>query len=153
MSELQIFLGEFGPTFIGVSIVFSMVSLGRVLSLNGTASFIGPKYFEMLNTFPMDVQRQLLHDAYRKAYPGWRSSIPVLIYSTLFSVSIAAGQTLTKIGIIPDSLWLSVVMSMLILGLGGWIIRRLEVNHIRPFLMLQIVQTAGDGNKYKSITP
>jgi hypothetical protein len=143
MTALQIFLEELWPTFIVSAIVFPLVWLGRVISLDRNASTIGPKYFAELTTFPKDEQRRLLHTADRNAFPGWRLVIPALIYSALYSGSIAAGQTLRKAGIIPDSFWMSTGTSVVLLGLGSLAVRRFEARRLRPFLASVINRTAG----------
>src|SRR5262249_3957341 len=94
--------------------------------------------FEELASFQKNEQTQLLLAADRKAFAGWRSVLLFLSYSTLFSGSVAAGRALSKVGVIPDSLWMIIGVSILFLYVGTWAIRRFESYRVRRFLRHEI---------------
>jgi hypothetical protein len=76
MKMLQIFFGEFWPTFVGVFISLSFVWLSRRFASDGYLPFIGPKSFAELATFAKGKQEQLLHEASKEASSCWRSFVP-----------------------------------------------------------------------------
>lgn len=135
---LKIFFDEFWPVTVVTAIVFPLLSLGRILSLDGNATFVGARQFPELKPFAAAERKRILHRADRAAFPGLRSVIPALTYSVLFSGIAAACQTLRVVGMLPDSLGMTLGVGFTALFGGGWLIGRLEAYRIRPFLALEI---------------
>ena len=134
MNTLQIFLGEFWPTFVGVSIGLSLVWLAMRSASDGHLPFIGPKSFRELFGFTKDEQKRLIHEASKEAFRQWRSFVPVVVFAALFSSGMAMGRTLPKVTTLPDSFWVHVAFVSPFAVIGGWLAGRLEVRYVRPFL-------------------
>jgi hypothetical protein len=134
MSVVPIFFEELWPTLVITAVVLSLLWSGMVISLGRNASSLGPNQFDELTSFSRPEQVRILHDADRKAFGGWRLIIPPLMYSVVVSVSIAGGQTLSKVVPIRDQLGTSVAITLLLAALGVWIVRRIEHRRIRPFV-------------------
>jgi hypothetical protein len=144
MGTLRTFLFEFWPTFAVTAVVFPLLWVGRAKSLGAAPSFVSPRHFSILAPLPEDERKRVLQNAYRMAFSGWRLSITALSYAALLSASLAAGRTLAKAGIIPDSFWTSTAATLLLLAPGWWGLRRLEVRRLRRFLVAQIERPPGD---------
>jgi hypothetical protein len=140
MTTLEILISDFCIGFVPTAIVFSLVSLGRILSLDSNASTVTAKNFPELPNLSVSEQKRLLHAADRRAFAGWRSFIPAVTYAALLSGSIALPRLLQRIGMIPGSLWAPSAIAILFMAAGLWICRRLEVRRIRPFLLFEIYE-------------
>lgn len=140
MSALLSFFGVFWWGFIVTGVVLSLVWLGKMVSLDGNASFASSRQFKELAVFQKDQQKQLLHAADRQAFSGWRCILPVFVYSIVFSGSLAGGLTIRNTEAIPYAAWTGAAASLLTLCLGVLVLRRLEVYRLRPFLASQIEQ-------------
>ena len=136
MRFLQTFLSEFLLMFGIAGVVYPLIGIGRIISLQGNASSIGPRSFSELNSLPEDEQKRLLHAADRKAFPGWRCLIPIVANSVIFSSSVAVALTLSRVGAV-NSEWTSLGVAAVVFCLGMWILRRFEAKRIRPFLLSQ----------------
>jgi hypothetical protein len=144
MSTLRTFLSEFWPIFTVTAVFFPLLWLGRAKSLDAAPSLVSPRHFSMLAPLPEDERKRVLQNAYCKAFSAWRLGITALLYAALLSVSLAAGRTLAKAGIIPDSFWTSTAATLLLLAPGWWGLRRLEVRRVRRFLVAQVERAPGD---------
>ncbi len=142
MNAISIFLGEFWPPFIGVTVGLSVVWVARRAASDGYLPFIGPKSFTELSGFAKDHQRRLLHEASNEAFGGWRSFLPVVGFAATFAAGAALGRTLPEVTAIPDSLWVHAGFAALFAAFGGWLAGRLGVHHLRPFLKASIERTS-----------
>lgn len=138
MTALQIFLGNLWPILIVAVMLFPLLAIVKVLSLEQNASWAGRRCFTALAGFSKDEQMRMLHNADRKAFRSWRLAIPSLLHAAALSVSFAAGPALAETGTLPDSLWMRFGVAAFCFSLCDWIIRRLEVHRIRPFLIAEI---------------
>jgi len=138
MNTLYTFFSEFWPLLIVVAPVAALITLGRRVSLDRNAVFIGPRSFRELASFSKDEQKRLLHQADRAAFPRWRLIFPVLLYAANFSSAVAIGRTIPKVMTLPDSFWVSFGFVAVFVILGGWLSGLLEAHCIRPFLKIQI---------------
>jgi len=134
MNTLQIFFGEFWPAFIGMVIGNSFVWLAWRSASDGYLPFIGPKSFPELASFTKDEQKRLLHEASKEASGHWRSFVPVMVFSVIFSLGFAVGRTLPKVTTLPDSFGVHAAFACLFAMLGGWAAGRLAMRYVKPFL-------------------
>jgi hypothetical protein len=139
MNTVQFLFDEFWPTFVGAAVVFALVQIGRRVSLDGAAGlFTGPKAFPELRGFPEHEKRRLFHEADKQAFPGWRCTVPALIFAALLSGSMALGRTIAKTAGFPDSFWVKAGLEVALLLLGFWFARWWEARSIRRFLRSRI---------------
>jgi hypothetical protein len=148
MNALSIFLGEFWPKVIYVTIGISAVSLLRHSRRSPPPTyplFAGPKSFTELSGFAEDQQRRLLNEASKEAFAGWRPFPPVIALCVIMTAGWALGQTLPKVTPVPDSFWVRACSLALFGGLGCWlavwVAGRLGVHRVRPFLKALIERT------------
>jgi hypothetical protein len=130
MNAFKMFFGEFWPIFIGGTIGFSMAWLVR-----GHLLFVGPKSFTELANFTKDEQKRLLVEASKEGFCRWRSFVPVVVFTAIFSCGIALGRTLPKVIIsFPDSFWVHILFAMLFAIVGGSLADLIARHFLRPYL-------------------
>jgi hypothetical protein len=138
MNAISTFLAEFWAPFIGATFGVSIVWLAKRSASGGYPLFIGPKAFPELSDFTKDRQKQLLHDANKEAFAGWGSFLPVVVFATMLATGVALGHTLPSFTALPNSMWLHAIFAVIFAGFGGWLVGRLGMVRIRPFLQKSI---------------
>jgi hypothetical protein len=141
MTTLHIFFAEWWPTFVGISLSFSVIWIAGRFAAPCYFLFTTPKAFRELATFAEDEQKRLLQEASRKAFRSWRSVMPVFLFALVLSTSLAVGRTIPKVANLPDTLLVHMFFSGLLAALGGWFAARLAVSCVRPFLRTLIETT------------
>jgi hypothetical protein len=149
MQWLLMFLCYFGLVFAPASCVTFLVWYGRRVSLDSMASSVDARRYPELARFPSDERERLLLAADRQAFAGWRFAIPPLYYAAIMAAAIAAVETGREVRAPFRSIWSSFGLGMLIVLLGTFLGRRLEMGRIRRFLRLRLT----DPNAKNRATP
>jgi len=97
--------------------------------------FVGVKSFKEIRTFAKHEQERLLSEAWSEAYPGWRTFIPVVAYSFIFSGALALCETLRTLRMIPRGGVAAPLLAGAFVGVGVLFQGMWQVHRMRPYLL------------------
>ena len=138
MKFIEVFLSAFWPAFIGSLVGWSVAWLAKRAASETVLPFLGPKSFKVLSSFPEGEQNRLLHDAIKEAFGRWRWLIEFVLFPLTFSFAAVLGSTLVKVIVAAGPSWISACSAGAFAGLAFWLVNRLEVRYLKPFLETQI---------------
>jgi hypothetical protein len=136
METVEIFLSEFLPAFVGITLG---MTLGCLFCRWSGSPYpypfsLGPSSFAELSAFSDDERRRLLREATRKAFPRRSWLTAIVIFAAVIAFGIALARVLRTVGVLPDSVWTSASLSGAFTGLALLLLRTLRIRHVRPFL-------------------
>ena len=134
MEAAKIFLEQFCPTFIGITLgaSFAWWLLTRVRADARLPFLAGP--FPELSAYGKEEQRRLLHEASVMAFPHWRLFVPVIVLAGCVGTGAAVGHVLSETDTIPDSLWIRMGIAAVCGVLGYWLTCWMTTRYVRQFL-------------------